>query len=55
MTRGTTTSPCRQEDRTIIVAVGQEEYGKIVGWPQQFRAWLGCGFRRNPDNYPKPF
>ena len=55
MTHGTATPPSQREDRTIIAAIGQEEYEKIVGQAALFRAWIDRDFRLNPENYPKTF
>ena len=55
MTNGTATTPSRQEDRTIILPIRQEEYDKIIGSPPKFRAWIDKQYRLNPELFPETF
>ncbi len=55
MAPGTATTPSPCEDRTIILPIGQEEYEKIVPYPQQFRARIDKHYRWNAELFPKTF
>ena len=55
MASGTTTTPSRRENRTIILPIGQEEYEKIVSVPQKFRAWIDKQHRLHPELFPGTF
>jgi hypothetical protein len=54
MATGTATPPPPREDRTIILAINQEEYEQIIPDPSKFRAWIdsqskGCGSGYHED------
>ena len=55
MAPGTATTPSPCEDRTLILPIGQEEYEKIVPYPQQFRAWIDKHYRWNTELFPETF
>jgi hypothetical protein len=55
MTQGTAKMPSKQEDRTIILPIGQEEYTQIITvWPK-FRAWIDKQYQLNPEIFPETF
>ena len=55
MADGTATTPSQREDRTIILAIAQEEYEKIIGIPAKFRAWINENYRHHPELFPETF
>jgi len=55
MATGTATTLAPREDRTIILAIPQEEYEQIAVSPPKFRAWLDEHDRLNPEIFPATF
>ena len=55
MTHGTARKPAPQENRTIILPIGQEEYEHIVPVWQQFRAWVDQQYLLHPELFPATF
>ena len=49
MARGTTTSASQRQNRTIILAISQEQYDRILGDPAQFRRWIDENYERHPE------
>jgi len=49
MTRGTTTSASQRQNRTIILAISQEQYDRILGDPAQFCQWIDENYGWHPD------
>ena len=52
MARGTTTSASQRQNRTIILAISQEQYDRILGYPAEFRHWVDENYGWHPELFP---